>query len=29
VDIVGEYAPSAFSFGGFKKGVKPADHAIK
>lgn len=29
VDIVGEYNPSKFSFGGFKKGVKPEDHAWK
>jgi hypothetical protein len=29
VDIVGDYRPSAFSFGGFKKGVKPADLASK
>lgn len=27
VDLVGEYNPSKFSFGGFKKGVKPEDHA--
>jgi hypothetical protein len=29
VDIVGEYKPSKFAFGGFKKDVKPADHALK
>lgn len=29
VEIVGEYNPSRFSFGGFKKGVKPEDHAWK
>ena len=29
VDLVGEYAPSAFSFGGFVKGLKPADHVLK
>jgi hypothetical protein len=29
VDLVGEYKPSKFSFGGFKKGVKPEDHAWK
>ncbi|MBI1901311.1 MAG: ThuA domain-containing protein [Planctomycetia bacterium] len=29
VDLVGEYKPSAYGFGGFKKGVKPADHALK
>ncbi|MGH7129323.1 MAG: ThuA domain-containing protein [Planctomycetaceae bacterium] len=28
VDLVGEYDPSPFKFGGFKKGVKPADHEI-
>jgi hypothetical protein len=27
VAIVGEYKPSAFGFDGFKKGVRPADHA--
>jgi hypothetical protein len=27
VDLVGEYQPSPFSFNGFRKGVKPADHA--
>lgn len=26
--LVGEYKPSAFGFGGFRKGVKPADHAF-
>lgn len=26
VNIIGEYNPSFYSFGGFKKGVKPADH---
>lgn len=29
VDIVGEYNPSPFKFNGFKKGVKPEDHAWK
>ena len=29
VEIVGEFQPSRFSFGGFKKGVKPSDHAMK
>jgi type 1 glutamine amidotransferase len=29
VDLVGEYNPSPFKFGGFKKGVKPEDHAWK
>ncbi|NDF01267.1 MAG: hypothetical protein EB034_23820, partial [Verrucomicrobia bacterium] len=28
VDIVGEYKPTAYGFGGFKKGVKPADHKL-
>jgi len=28
VEIVGEYDPSPFRFGGFKKGVRPADHAL-
>ncbi|MFO0944336.1 MAG: ThuA domain-containing protein [Planctomycetota bacterium] len=27
VDLVGDYAPTPFRFGGFKKGVKPADLA--
>jgi hypothetical protein len=26
VDLVGEYKPSKFSFGGFRKGLKPADY---
>jgi type 1 glutamine amidotransferase len=29
VDIVGEYKPNPFKFGGFTKGVKPEEHAIK
>jgi type 1 glutamine amidotransferase len=29
VDIVGEFKPLKFSFGGFKKGVKPADLELK
>jgi type 1 glutamine amidotransferase len=29
VDFVGEYRPSPFKFDGFKKGVRPADLAIK
>ena len=29
VDIVGEFTPSPFKFGGFIKGLKPADYAIK
>lgn len=28
VDIVGEYKPLPFGFNGFKKGVKPAQHAL-
>jgi ABC-type amino acid transport substrate-binding protein len=27
VDLVGDYAPSPFGFGGFRRGVRPADHA--
>lgn len=29
VDIVGEYDPNPIGFGGFKKGVKPADHKLR
>ncbi len=29
VDLVGEYKPLPFKFGGYQKGVKPADLAIK
>ncbi len=29
VDLVGEYKPSPFKFGGFKKGVKPSDLTLK
>lgn len=29
VEIVGEYKPSPFGFAGHKKGVKPADYAMK
>ena len=29
VALVGDYSPSPFKFGGFKKGVKPSDHAAK
>ncbi|HAV64986.1 MAG TPA: hypothetical protein DCY13_21765 [Verrucomicrobiales bacterium] len=29
VDYVGEYKPTAFSFNGYVKGVKPADHELK
>jgi hypothetical protein len=28
VDIVGEFAPTAFGFGTFKKGTKPSDYAL-
>ena len=28
VEIVGDYQPLPFKFGGFKPGVKPADHAL-
>ncbi len=28
VTVVGEYKPTMYGFGGFKKGVKPADHAL-
>jgi hypothetical protein len=28
VEIVGEYDPTEYGFGGAKKGVKPADHAL-
>ncbi len=29
VDLVGEYNPSHYGFGGSKKGVKPSDHALQ
>lgn len=29
VDIVGDYRPRNFSFGGFQKGVRPADLEMK
>jgi hypothetical protein len=29
VEVVGEYKPLPFGFGGYKKGVKPADLAWK
>lgn len=29
VTIVGDYKPSAFGFGGYKKGLKPADYEMK
>jgi hypothetical protein len=28
VDIVGDYKPTFFGFGKFKKGVKPSDHKM-
>ena len=28
VEIVGTYEPNAIGFGGFKKGIKPADHQV-
>jgi hypothetical protein len=28
VDYVGEFHPTMYGFGGFKRGVKPADHAL-
>ncbi len=29
VDIVGEYKPLPYGFGGFKKGVKPGDLSLR
>ena len=29
VELVGEYDPSPYSFGGFKKGIRPAEHLWK
>ena len=29
VDLVGDYQPLPFSFGGFKNGVKPEDHVLR
>jgi hypothetical protein len=29
VDLVGDYQPLPFRFGGFEKGRKPSDHALK
>jgi hypothetical protein len=29
VELVGKYEPTKFSFGGYQKGVKPADHELK
>lgn len=29
VDYVGEFQPTMYGFGGYKKGVKPSDHALK
>jgi type 1 glutamine amidotransferase len=28
VDLVGEYAPTEYGFGGYTKGVKPSEHAL-
>jgi len=28
VTIIGEYDPNPIGFGGFKKGLKPADHRL-
>jgi hypothetical protein len=28
VDLVGEYHPTEYGFGGYIKGVKPAEHAL-
>ena len=29
VDVVGDFTPAMFGFGGFKKGVKPSDYELK
>jgi hypothetical protein len=29
VRIVGEFQPTMYGFGGFRKGVKPSDHALQ
>ena len=29
VDLVGDYQPTNFGFGSFRKGVKPAEHELK
>jgi hypothetical protein len=29
VELVGKFEPTKFGFGGFLKGKKPADHALK
>ncbi len=29
IDLVGEFKPTRFGFGGYVKGVKPSDHAMK
>lgn len=29
VDLVGDFRPTTFAFNGFKKGVRPVDHALK
>jgi len=28
VDLIGEYDPAPIGFGGYKKGLKPADHKL-
>jgi len=28
-DLVGEYNPAGIGFAGYKKGLKPSDHALK
>jgi hypothetical protein len=28
VELVGEYGPTEYGFGGYKRGVKPAEHAL-
>jgi hypothetical protein len=29
VEIVGEFTPTMYGFGTYKKGVKPSDHELK
>jgi hypothetical protein len=29
VELVGKFEPTRFSFGGYRKGIKPADHELK
>jgi hypothetical protein len=29
VDLVGPYQPTPFGFGGFRKGLKPSDFAVR